>query len=65
MAGDAVGQIEKFTKEFLLHLPKMLHIDRSLPARQRTQQADRHQVTELMPRRVTSTWIVFFTEIAG
>ena len=55
MAGDTVRQIEKFTKKFLFHLPKMRHVDRRLPATQRAQQADRHKITEFMPWRVIPT----------
>ena len=31
MTGDPVRQFQEFTQEILLHLPKMLHVDRGLP----------------------------------
>ena len=52
MTGNAMGQLEKFTKEILLHLAKMLHVDCSLAAIQRAQDAYCQQIAELVTRRV-------------
>lgn len=40
MARDPVRQFQKFAEKFLLHPPKMLHVDRRLPPTQRAQQGD-------------------------
>ena len=58
MTGDAVEQIEELKNEILLHLGKMLHIYPSKSA----PQADRHQITKSVTRRITCTGIVFIID---
>ena len=65
MAGNTMGQFEELTQKILLHLPKMLHIDRRLTATKGTQKADRHKITELVAWGIASARIIHVIEIVG
>ena len=63
MARNAVKQLEKFTQEILLHLPEKLHVYRCLTTAKSTQEADHHQITELVTGRIAPARILYTVKI--
>ena len=63
MARNAVRQLEKFMQEILLHLTEKLHVYCCLTTAKSKQEADRHQITELVMGRIAPARIVYNVKI--